>query len=96
MKNVLMFLKIYAKIYAYMEEDMKENKHEKFIRLAEARTNRILEHLRLLSNLSNKSNYDYTDDEIKKIISAIEKELKLVKNAFTGVESIEQKFRLNV
>lgn len=49
-----------------------ENKHEKFKRLATGRTNRILNNLRKLGNLSS-PNYEYTDSEIEKIFSAIEK-----------------------
>ncbi len=37
-----------------------ETKREKFIRLAEARTNKIIDTLQLLGNCSNLSTYDYT------------------------------------
>ena len=49
-----------------------ESKHEKFKRLATARANRILNNLRKLGNLSS-PNYEYTDSEIEKIFSVIEK-----------------------
>ena len=39
-----------------MHDDRKDN----FIRLAEARTNKILKTISLLGNLSNKSYYEYT------------------------------------
>ena len=54
---------------------MKE-KRERFKRIAENRTNKILEQIRLLGNCSNKHNYDYTDEDIKKIFSVIETELR--------------------
>lgn len=73
---------------------MGETKREKFIRLAEARTNKILEMLRLLANCSNKSNYEYTEDDIKQIFSAIEREVKNSKNAFLGIEAKDEKFQL--
>ena len=53
-----------------------ETKREKFVRLAEARTNKIIDMIRLLGNCSNKSNYDYTDADIQKIFTAIDKEIK--------------------
>ncbi len=73
---------------------MSESKRERFERIAEARTNKILEMLRLLSNCSNKANYDYDEEDIKQIFSAIEKEVKLTKNAFLGIEAKDEKFQL--
>lgn len=73
---------------------MREDKRERFIRIAENRTNKILDMLKLLSNCSNKSNYEYTEEDIRKIFSAIEKETKNAKIAFSGGESKEEKFTL--
>ena len=72
----------------------KESKRERFIRLAEARTNKLLEMMRLLGNCSSKSNYDYTDEDVKKIFTALEKELKNTKNKFLGVDAKEERFTL--
>ena len=49
---------------------------ENFVRLAENRTNKVLKQIDLLSNLSNKTNYAYTDEDIQKIFSAINKRVK--------------------
>lgn len=70
-----------------------ETKRERFVRLAETRTNKILEMLRLLGNCSNTANYEYTEEDVKKIFTVIEKELKEIKNNFSGVDK-EEKFRL--
>ena len=51
-------------------------KRERFEKVAVARTNKILNDLRLLGNCSNKNNYEYSEKDIKKIFSAIENELK--------------------
>ena len=48
-----------------------ESKKEKFIRLAEARTNKILNMMRLLGNCSNKNNYEYTEQDIQKIFKTL-------------------------
>ena len=53
-----------------------ETKREKFVRLVEARTNKIIDMLRLLGNCSNKANYDYTDEDVQKIFTTLEKEMK--------------------
>ena len=71
-----------------------ENKRERFVRIAEARTNKIIDMLRLLGNCSNKSNYDYSDEDVKQIFAAIDREVKAARNAFMGLETKEEKFML--
>lgn len=72
-----------------MENDKK--KKERFLKIAENRTNTILQTLRLLGNCSNTNNYKYTDQQVKQIFSAIENELKITKMKF---EKKENKFSL--
>lgn len=52
--------------------NMKESKRERFVRLAEARTNKILNMMRLLGNCSSKNNYEYTDKDVQKIFNTLE------------------------
>lgn len=59
-----------------------ETKKEKFVRLAESRTNKIIDMIQLLGNCSNIAVYEYTDSEIDKIFSSIELELKIAKSRF--------------
>jgi hypothetical protein len=63
-------------------------KRSNFVRLAEARVNRALRTIRTIGNLSNKSNYEYTEEDIRKIMSALNKEVSEVKNRFKnqGIE----------
>jgi ABC-type Fe3+-hydroxamate transport system substrate-binding protein len=42
----------------------------------------ILEKLRILGNLANKSSYSYSDQEVDKIFKAIEDQLRTVKARF--------------
>lgn len=72
-----------------------ETKRERFKRIAEARVNKILDMMRLLGNCASPSNYEYTDEDIKKIFNALERELKNTKNKFLGVESKEERFTLD-
>ncbi len=60
-----------------------EDNHQKFLRLATARTNKVLDTFRLLENLSNKSNYQYSDEEVDKIFKAIDAELRECKKMFS-------------
>ena len=64
-----------------------ETKREKFIRLAEARTNKIIDMLQLLGNCSNLSTYDYTQQDVDKIFAAIESEVRETKKKFIKIES---------
>lgn len=66
-----------------------ETREQKFKRLANQRTNRILEDLRILGNLSNKSTYSYSEDATRKIFQAIEDQLKSAKSRFKGSEKKE-------
>ena len=71
-----------------------ETKREKFIRIAEARTNKAAEMIRLLGNCANRSSYDYADEDIKKIFGFLEKELKNARSKYSGIDSDEGKFTL--
>ena len=64
-----------------------ETKRTKFVRLAEARTNKIINMLQLLGNCSNSSVYDYTQKDVDKIFAAIEAEVKEAKKKFNKTES---------
>lgn len=65
----------------------KESKGDRFTRLAEARTERALYSIRLLGNLSNKSIYDYSDADIRKIFKALETEMELSREKFSRSRS---------
>ncbi len=62
-----------------------ESRKDKFKRLAEKRTTEVLEKLRILGNLSNKSSYDYNSEDISKIIGAIEDQLRIVRSKFKTI-----------
>lgn len=59
-----------------------ETKHEKFLRLAEARTNKTLEMIRLIENLSNTANYSYKPGDVDKMFDRLERELKKARERF--------------
>lgn len=56
---------------------MMESKREKFVRLAEARTNKTIKMLQLIGNLSDRRSYEYSDKDVSVIFNTIEKELKI-------------------
>lgn len=62
--------------------DQNETPSQRFKRLAEYRTNEILKRLKILGNCSNRQVYEYTQQDIEKIFSAIEKQIKDVRSKF--------------
>ena len=58
------------------------DKHEKFLEIAERRASAVIEGIRLLSNLSNKNNYYYEEEEVSKMFAAIQFELRKSKSFF--------------
>lgn len=64
-----------------------ETKRDKFVRLAEARTNKIIDMIQLLGNCSNTGAYDFTQQDVDKIFTAIEVELREAKKKFSKIDS---------
>ena len=63
-----------------------EQRHSKFRDIGARRVEDLLHRIKLLSNLSNKSNYFYTDDEVNKMFSSIRNELRKAEASFKGSE----------
>ena len=74
----------------------KADKRSKFVELAESRTNKIINLIRLLGNLSRKSNYSYTKQDIDKIKRAINQELNRTIALFDKGKDVpdEESFKL--
>ena len=70
---------------------MKETKRDAFRRLAERRTNAVLEKIRVLGNLSNPYAYEFSDEDVRAIFGAIENELKLTRLKFQNQRKREFK-----
>lgn len=76
---------------------MAENDREKFIRLANKRVSNALKAISLIGNLSNRSNYDYTDEDAAKIFRALNEEIQRAKARFdtTSGKKDTTKFKLS-
>ncbi len=59
-----------------------ESKEDKFKRLANARVNNAIKQLELIGNLSNSASYDYTDDEVRKIMGTLNQKVKEISFKF--------------
>ena len=71
-----------------------QTREERFKRLAEQRVNAILDKLRLLGQLSNKSNYEYRDDHVDAIFKALQKDLNATKSKFNDQDAQKPRFTL--
>lgn len=71
------------------------DKHDKFRRLAESRTNKALEAIRRIGNLSNKSLYDWEDQEVRKVLKALREAVSEVESRFASPQGkTVNKFKL--
>lgn len=77
-----------------MNKKNKRDRSKKFIELAEKRVNRVLNDIKLISNLSNRSNYEYSSKQAMKIIRVIDEEVKRMKMQFNKNIKKDKKFKL--
>ena len=74
---------------------MKNNKREKFVKLANSRVTSTLDKIRLIGNLADKRYYEYSEKDIKKMFDSLNKELILVKSKFSNIRTkIDTTFKL--
>ena len=59
------------------------DKREKFVKLAEARVSKALKELQLIGNLSNRSAYEYSAEDVKQMFRALQKGLDAAKSRFS-------------
>lgn len=66
------------------------DKRAKFVELANKRVTRCIKDLKLVSNLANRANYEFTDEDAKKIVRALQREVEAIRNRFaeTGGTSL--------
>jgi hypothetical protein len=71
------------------------DKRAKFVELANKRVNAAIKAVRLVGNLGNRSNYEYTEEDARKMMRAIQKELDAAKTKFgDGSDSAGGEFQL--
>ena len=69
-------------------------KRDNFIRLAEGRVTRAIDAIRVIGNLSNRSNYEYTEEDSKRIIDALQVEINALKMQFKPKALTNKGFKL--
>lgn len=61
---------------------MRTEDRQKFVRLANRRVSSALKLIQLIGNLANRSNYDYTEEDVAKIFKALNSELSACRKRF--------------
>lgn len=69
-----------------------ESKADKFVRLGEYRVNKVIEAIGRLENLSNRSTYEYEQEQVNAMFSIMEKRLMEIKSKFAPKQSKENTF----
>ena len=67
-----------------MVVDSKVSKSKKFKELANSRVPKAISKIRLVGNLANTNNYEYTESEARQIIDALSNELASLKRRFNS------------
>lgn len=62
----------------------RETKAERFVRVAEQRTRRVVDTVQSLSNCASRVCYDYTPEQVEQIITALESEVRRLQSTFAG------------
>ncbi len=70
------------------------NKSERFVELANKRVNKAIKDLKLVGNLANRNNYEFTDEQAKKILITLQKEVDAVKKCFQSEVCNDEEFKL--
>lgn len=61
-----------------------DEKHKKFRELAESRTNKALESIARIGNLSNRSLYEWDDAEVRRVVKALKDAISQVESRFAS------------
>jgi len=62
-------------------------KRDKFVRLAEARTTKAMQSIRVIGNLANRSNYEFNEDDVRKIAKTLHSEVDAMVARFRSTDS---------
>lgn len=63
---------------------MKKTKRDRFVRVAEQRTQKVLDDMKSLAKCADPVCYEYSERDVEQICTAIEQELQNLRDAFAG------------
>jgi len=60
----------------------KKSNREKFVELCEKRVTKVIKDIRLIGNLSNRTNYKYDENDVRKILKVLKAEISNLEARF--------------
>ena len=72
---------------------MKENKHERFKRVASKRMQNVLKEMSSLENCSNTNTYDFTTNDVNKMIKTLNEKIQEIRISYKKGLSDNNKFK---
>ena len=74
-------------------KNVMNSRQERFKKLATKRTNEVIHRLKVLGNCSNQQIYEYSEKDVQKIFSEIDRKIKETKAQFISKKNVK-KFEL--
>ena len=93
LKILMRFIGMGSDIMVEKNDIDRESKSNRFIRVAERRTAKVLTDLRLLGQCANRRTYEYSPDQVRKIFREIRRNLGAVEKRFEENE-VKTQFKL--
>lgn len=76
-------------------DEAMRDRRSKFVELANKRVNRAIKDLRLIGNLSNRAAYEFGEEDSRKIIKTLQREVETIRQRFSGAtEEVDKVFSL--
>jgi len=73
------------------QEAIAAKKHERFVRIATARVNTLVNAFEKLGNCASKASYEYTDEEVAKILEEVDRQVETLRERFNGKKAFSLK-----
>ncbi len=73
-------------------KQVKESKSERFLRLGKLRVEKVLKAIRILGNCSNRSNYEYSTEQIESMFAHINMTIDSAYSKFTPNKAEQESF----
>lgn len=67
------------------KQGLRRDKRAKFVELAELRMIKAIKAIRLVGNLSNRAHYEFSDADVRKIISTLSREIEQLERRFKEI-----------
>lgn len=78
------------------EQRVRDEDRAKFVKLANKRVSAALKAIQLIGNLSNRSNYDYTEEDVAKIFRALNEEMNGCRKKFEAAQKRQKKTQFSL